>query len=540
MGRKPSGVLKRLAFDEPDSRFELLETEKGTPRSFRSAMDEEPTPPKRGRRARKRRREGKLPRSVKKVSELMKEVFCAEDNSDVILREFKSGSGRDMLLVYMNGMADDGKINEFILKPLMECEKELHSPEGFLENAVEIAEAKIVSGIDEVETAVLEGMTAVFSEGEARCLLLETRGFEKRAVQAPENENIVLGPKESFTESMRTNITLLRRLIHTGDLAARIRPAGSASGAKLAVIYREGVTNRRLVEEVMNRLDGIDTSTIPTTGVIEQLIEDKSVLPIPRTLSTERPDRAASHIMQGRVCLIVEGSPLAAVMPITFFSLMDSPEDVYMRKPLGSVLRVVRYLGAFVSVMLPGYFLALALYHQGMLTTEVLSTVIASRKMVFEPIAVEMILLLLIFQLIREAGLRVPGAIGQAIGIIGGLIMGQAAVTAHLASSVVLIIVAASGLGNFCIPDYSTQIAASYVRMAMVIAAWIGGLLAMLSAGLLLICLLADIKSFGVPFLSPFSPKTKAKRPFILRGGIGSSRRADDYANTETELKKRR
>ncbi|MBQ1817081.1 MAG: spore germination protein, partial [Clostridia bacterium] len=163
---------------------------------------------------------------------------------------------------------------------------------------------------------------------------------------------------------------------------------------------------------------------------------------------------------------------------------------------------------------------SLALYHQGILSTEVLSTVVASRRMVFEPIGAELILLLIIFQLIREAGQRVPGSIGQAIGIIGGLIMGQAAVSAHLASSVVLIIVAASGLGNFCIPDYRTQLAASYIRLAFVVSAWLGGLLGMTSALIVMLARLASIESFGMPYLAPLSPKRRAARPALFRGPI--------------------
>ncbi len=521
------------AFDKAYDEFELTETEPGSP-------DEPYGMRSPGRVDAASGDLGRVSGSIKKNKKRLSELFRTDINGDVILRGFCTGGGQSMLIAYMNGMADDSKINEFILKPLMEYEGSERGLDGLTENTVRISEVRLEKDMGEAVLAIMDGLTVLFAEGDGSCAVLETHGYEKRAVSAAENEKVVLGPKESFTESFRTNVTLLRRIIHTDDLTVESRMSGGRNNTRLALIYREGFTNEKLIKEVRRRLDGIDVDTPLTSGILEQLIEKHSLFPVPRILSTERPDRAASHIMQGRVCLIVEGSPFALVLPITFFSLMNSPEDVYMRRPLGTVLRVVRYIGAAVSVMIPGYFLALALYHQGILTTEVLSTVIASRKMVFEPIGVEILLLLIIFQMIREAGQRVPGSIGQAIGIIGGLIMGQAAVTAHLASSVVLIIVAASGLGNFCIPDYSTQIAASWVRLAMLLAAWLGGLAGMVAASLLTVCLLADMKSFGVPFLSPFAPKTRSKRPLILRGAIGLKGSADDYMNTESEGRRRR
>ncbi|MBQ1893996.1 MAG: spore germination protein [Clostridia bacterium] len=515
-----------FGFDRERDGFELIETERGEPDpfSFRRNAKREDAPEKE-----------RFPRSVGEACETWKLAFRTDVNKDLVLRRFSVGGRRDALAVFMNGMASDEKINEFILKPLMATDKT--ETEALILEVIRIGEISRSSDMKEIKSGVMDGLTALFLDGEAQCLMLETHGYEKRSVGPAQNEQVVRGPKESFTESFKTNVTLIRRILHVEDLVVETRSAGGENNVKLALVYREGLANPTLVNEVKRRLARAKLKTVASSGITEQLIEDSSLFPLPQILSTERPDRAASHVNEGCVCVIVEGSPYALVMPITFFTLMNSPEDVYMRRPLGTLLRVVRYLGALVSVLLPGYFLALALYHQGMLTTEVLSTVMASRRMVFEPIGAEMILLLLIFQMIREAGLRVPGGIGQAIGIIGGLIMGQAAVAAHLASSVVLIIVAASGLGNFCIPDYSTQIAAAYFRIALVIAAWLAGLVGMLSAALLALMLLAGMKSFGVPFLSPFAPRTYSKMPFMLRGRILVNARAEDYLNTSEDKK---
>ncbi|MBO4563256.1 MAG: spore germination protein [Clostridia bacterium] len=524
------GKAKRiLRFDVGDGRFELTESERGAPRMLGGRRDKS--------RVKNRGDERRpIPKSTKKLRELLCAEFSTDRNPDLILRPFKVGGGRDALAVYMNGMADDGSINDFILRPLMRYAGGDMSLGALSEDAIEIAETKREDDLSKAMSAVLDGMTALFVDGEKRCLLLETRGYEKRAIGPAENEQVVIGPNESFTESLRTNITLIRRILRIKELIAEPLPSGGGNDTDLALIYRNGVTDERLVAEVKRRLDKADAFALTSSGMLEQLIEDSGVSPLPQMLSTERPDRAAAHVMRGRVCILLEGSPKALILPVTLFTLLDSPEDFYMRRPLGTVIRVVRYVGAAVSVLLPGYFLALALYHQGVLSTEVLSTVIASRRMVFEPIGVEMILLLLIFQMIREAGQRVPGSIGQAIGIIGGLIMGQAAVAANLASSVVLIIVAASGLGNFCIPDYQTQIAASYFRMALVISAWMGGLLGIVAALLLSLCLLSGMKSFGVPFLAPFAPKTERNKPLVIRGRLGGSP-TDDELNTSFDAR---
>ncbi|MCR5610956.1 MAG: spore germination protein [Clostridiales bacterium] len=511
-----------LGFDREKKAFELYERETGTPDPFAPWRDADG----------KSEEEPPFPNSVREAYELFEKSFNTDKNKDLILRRFLAGGRRGALAVYMNGMADDTKVNDFILRPLMTFDGASISLDELLKKTVRIGEVRRESSVKNVFLAVMDGMTALFLDGEREAAILETHGYEKRGIDAPENEKVVTGAKESFTESLRTNITLVRRLIHERDLVVETELTGGGGNTRLAIVYRDGVTNEALIGEVKRRLARIKTGGILTSGMLGQMIEDDKNSPLPQILSTERPDRAASHVMQGSVCLLVEGSPFALLMPVTFFSLMSSPEDVYLRKPLGTMLRLVRYFGAAASVLLPGYFLSLALYHQGILSTEVLSTVMASRMMVFEPIGVEMLLLLFIFQLIREAGQRVPGNIGQAIGIIGGLVMGQAAVTAHLASPVVLIIVAASGLGNFCIPDYSTQLAASYLRIAVVIAAWLGGLLGIAAAVLAAACHIAGLKSFGVPFLAPFAPRTSRKRPIVLRGDIGMHERPEDMMNT--------
>lgn len=518
-----SWLTEKLDFDGRDTSFVLRERETGEPSMFGAWRD---IPPERGDQP-----EGLFPKLDDNIAHI-REAFRADINSDLIVRDFVVGSAR-AALVFINGMSDTVQLCDFILREGMRAGQTPGDALKYIsENVFSVNEIESVYLWSALRTAVLDGKSAVFVDGETGALVMDTRGYERRSVEPPENEKVVRGPKESFNENLRTNITLIRRIIRNEDLVCEFRRSGGENRLNLGIMYREGVADPDLVLEVKRRLDRISARTVMGAGMLEQYIEDRRFMPLPQVLCTVRPDRAASFLMQGHVAVLLDGSPYANIMPVTLFSLMSTSEDVYLRQPAGTLLRTVRYLGALLSLFLPGYFLAMALHHQGLMSTEVLSTVIASRSMVFEPIATEMIMLLLVFQLVREAGIRVPGTIGQAIGIIGGLILGQAAVAANLASSVVLIVVALTGLGNFCIPDYSVQITAGYIRLAILLVAWMGGLLGMSALVLCLFAYLASVRSFGVPFLAPFAPKTASKRPVLFRGPLGGSRRATDYMNT--------
>ena len=518
-----------FTFDIPDGEFELLETEQGEPGYWGGWRE----------RVRERKPDDApddIADTVAQNRARLSSELRGEINTDLILRQFRIGGRVTALAAFLNGMVDEDQINDFILKPSMRggC---LDAADGALipfvtENVFAMQEVELSRSWQAMKTAVEEGRTAVFLDGETQCVLMDTRGYASRSVDKPANESVILGPHEGFTENIRTNVTLLRRIIKTDDFVVEFRKSGGRNNNRIAIAYREGVANRTLVNEVKRRFARIDTLMVLSIGTLEQLTESHPFSPLPQSLSTERPDRVAAHIMQGHVAVLCEGSPLCNVMPATLFAIMSSGEDAYLRQPVGAIVRVIRYLGAFLSIIMPAYFLALSLHHQGMLSSEVLSTVIASRNMVFLPIAVEMIFLLLLFQLLREATVSAPGAMGQSIGIIGGLLLGQAAVSANIVSKVVLIVVALAGLGNFTIPDYSTQLAASYYRIGLVVAAWLGGLLALFAAVLITVATLAGLKSYGVPFLSPVSPKTYAKGPVFVRGRVTMHTRPEDTMNT--------
>lgn len=516
-----------FTFDEPYRRFELLETEpKGTPSFFAR---------RKAKRAKLPTRNGTLHKSLAANKIALSEAFCGEQNTDLIIRDFRIGSDVQALALSLNGMANDTKISDFILRPCCHVQDDALPKRQLLEylcgSVLLMAETERTQDFAAIVTAITEGRTAILVDGEAEAILCDTRGFVSRPVGEPQNEMTILGPKEAFTENIRTNITLLRRILKRPDFICSFRDAGGTNCTKLILAYLDGTVNPSLLHEVERRLSAIRTNDTLTVGRVEQLIEDDTYLPLPQMLKTERPDRAASAILDGRIVLLVEGCPLAGVLPITIGTLLESGEDMDLRQPIGTIIRVIRIIGALLSAYLPAYFLALALHHPGQLSGEILETVIASRAMVFLPLPVEMIFLLLVFQLVREAGLRVPGSIGHAIGIIGGLLLGQAAVSANIVSTVVLIIVALTGLGNFVIPDYSAQVAIAYYRILLCVTASLAGLLGISVTGLCTAAALSTFKSFGVPFLTPLAPVTKRSGSILFRKRLQNRSGPADWSN---------
>ncbi len=518
-----------LQFDAPYRRFELLETEaEGAPSFFARRKE---------RRVKLAEPEGTLSKSLKENRTWLETAFRASVNTDLIVRTFRLGGAVSGLVISLNGMADEKQIADFILRPAFRLPvdgvKASALPAYFSEHALAMHETERTAARADVIKAIVEGRTAILLDGTNEAILADTRGFVSRQVGEAQNEMTIMGPKEAFTENLRTNVTLMRRILKRPDFVCEFRDAGGTNGTQLVLCYLDGTVNPKLLTELKRRLDGISTDARLTVGRVEQLIEDYTYLPIPQMLKTERPDRAASAVLDGRIALLVEGCPLAGVLPITVGTLLESGEDVDLRQPVGTIVQAIRMLGAILSTYLPAYFLALALHHPGQLSSEILETVVASRAMVFLPLWMEMIFLLLVFQLIREAGLRVPGAIGQAIGIIGGLLLGQAAVSANIVSTVVLIIVALTGLGNFTIPDYSAQVATAYYRILLCLAAAAGGLLGIAATGLCATAVMCSVKSFGVPFFTPFSPVTRHGSHLFFRSRLKNRASGSDWVNPE-------
>ena len=397
-------------------------------------------------------------RELKKNLEIIKQEFNLPLNQDFVIREFKVMQQVDAFIAYIDGMADKTTINDYILRQLMAEQKNDDIKEINIDyisnNLLTVNQITKENEYNQIIKQVLNGLTVLFVDGNEKCIVIESRGYEKRNITTPISENVIKGPQEAFVENLRTNLTLVRRIVRNKDLVTEMLPLGKADNLLCAVLYIEGITNPQIVKEVKRRIKSLDIDFILGNGGLEQLIEDHPLALFPQILNTERPDRTASFLLDGKVAIICDGSPLASIVPITFFHLLHTSEDTALRWQYGSFLRIIRILASFLAVFLPGLYIALILYHQEMIPTELLFSLTKARENIPFPTVLELLLMELSFELIREAGLRVPGLIGQTLGIIGAVVLGQAATSAGIVSPILIIIVAITGMGSFAIPIF--------------------------------------------------------------------------------------
>ena len=435
---------------------------------------------------------------INKNREMLAQAFHFPTNKDIVFRDF-TFSGRAAFIVYIDGMASQDKISDFILRPLLNM-----SNAGYnMQNILQISSASTETELQKAVGAVLTGDTLLCVDGETEAYICETKGFDKRGVEKPQVENSILGAQEAFNENLRTNTTLIRRIIKNPSLTAEMMTIGQMNNLSCCIMYVNGVVNMDLVNEVKRRLNGIETDFIQNGGMVEQFIEDRGSSLFQTIITTERPDNTASLLMQGRVAIIVDGSPRVIIAPVTLFSILKTSEESALRAPYASTVRAVRMLAVFVSLFTPALYLAATTFHPEMLPASLLVSIAKSRMNIPYPALVELLLMEMAFEMIREAGQRIPGAIGGTIGIVGGLILGEAAISAGLVSQGCVIIIALTALGNFAIPQYQTSFAARMMRIIFLICAGFFGFFGVAAAFVLLVGYLYSLTSLGVDFLNP-------------------------------------
>ena len=446
--------------------------------------------------------------------EYIKKRFRVPDNFDFKIRDFKipfkDGCAEGFLCFY-DGMSNTNFINRDIVRSLLKGDTNtpLSAPRQDAVYSKITAFGNLITGktFQDAIDAVTFGNCIIFVEGCECVFIADVKNWGGRSVSEPTQEASLSGPQEAFNEIIMTDIALIRKIMKNPDVITEHIPVGTVSKTPCALMYIEGVTNPELVKDVRFRLKNIDTSYIFSSGDIEMLIEDKTFLPMTHTLKTERPDRAATLLSEGKVIVVVQGSPFVLALPTTAADLIEAAEDNYVRVPEANFMRLVRLAGMFLSVFLPGIFIAVMLYHHEMLPSDLLFAIEASREKVPFPLVAELILMELAFELIKEASIRVPSPVGSTLGIIGGLILGQAAVEANIVSPILIIIVSITGLGAFATPSVSLSRSLSLMRFIYIIFAAAGGLLGLICSMVITAAILSASETYGVPFLSPISPK---------------------------------
>jgi spore germination protein KA len=468
--------------------------------------------------------------------EYIKQKFNSPINKDIIIREFTIRGKYKAFIVFIDGMADRITINNFILRPLLKEENLRHEGESceldyILENVIETNQTTKVNKPEDMIFEILMGNTVLYVEGCNYYISSETKGYDKRSVEKPVVEGVVKGAQEAFNENLRTNVTLIRRIIKNSNLTTEFLKVGNRNNNLCAVVYLNGLVNPAIVEEVKRRINSLKTDYIAGSGMLEQFIEENPWSLVPTTLSTERPDRVASHIMEGKVAIIAEGTPFAIIVPITLITLFHSPEDSSMRWQYGTLMRIVRIGGFLLATLLPALYVAITNYHREMIPTDLLIAIAKARESVPFPTILEVIFMEFSFELIREAGIRIPGIIGNTIGIIGGLILGQAAVQANIVSPVLIIIIAITGLGNFSIPDFSIAYGARLIRLFFIALGAFIGFYGIALGLVAIMVIITNMESFGVAMFTPIAPKANKSHDLLLKLPVWKQENRPDFVN---------
>lgn len=456
----------------------------------------------------------------------IKSKFAYPENIALLLRQvYIPYLGKEGTLLFLDGATNIQVLEEHIIQPLIGViHNELPEPgiadtmSLLAKNVLSAAEINKIIRFRQVVQDLLYGNTILLVDGEAEALSFQTPGFESRSVTEPTNENILKGPKESFIESAIVNRSLIRKQMKDHRLMTESILIGDQSPKKVYVLYVKDVADPELVKRIKKKVGSIESGNlVQSLSILEQFIEDRPYSLLPDVLVTERPDRACSFLNEGHVVLLMDNSPAALIAPVTFWSLFHTSEDTYLRWAYGNFVRLIRLFAVFVALMTPSIYLAISTFHEEMFPTDLLLAIAATRERVPFPAFVEVLIMEVTFELVREAGIRIPKAIGPTIGIVGALILGQAAVEANIISPILVIIVALTGLSSFAVPEISMNFAVRILRFFMLISA---NFMGFFGVALLLTCVLAymvSFESFGVPFMSPLSPHYRSSKDLIVR-----------------------
>ena len=374
------------------------------------------------------------------------------------------------------------------------------------ENVLISSEVSTSSDLLELEKKIFQGNSVLLLKGTGSAIVVGTRGGEVRNVDEPQSEPVVRGPKDGFVESLDTNVSLIRRRIKTSRLKCETFEVGQLTITKIAVCYMQGISNDKMVEEVKLRINRINTSSILDSNYIEEMIVDDPLSIFPLVQYTERPDKTAGSLLEGRICIIVDNAPNVLIVPVTFISLLQASEDYYNNWVFATFVRLLRYAALNIGLLGPSVAVAMFAFHQDMVPAVLLVTAAAARQNVPFPMFIEVFFMEITFEILQEAGVRLPRAIGQAVSTVGGLVIGQAAVSAGLISPISVIVVAITAIATFTAPNYAVGTALRISRFFLLILAGFLGGFGIILGLMAILGHLCSLRSFGISYLSPIAP----------------------------------
>ena len=448
---------------------------------------------------------------------------------------------RQVEMLYITGQVRNERASDYVLRPLAQNEA-LRSAATMDEAFDLMAKGGLYTFAGEERTTadqvvfdLINGWVALFFPGKDRVLTFMTATEEKRSVSNPENEPDVKGARDSFVESVRTNTSLVRRRLRSPSLKVKEQLVGRQTVTPVDILWLDGIANPKLAEEVQNRIEGIDIDAMLMTGNFEQYIVKERRTAFPLTAYTERPDRFCAGLSEGRVGVMVDGIPMGWLFPATFDSFFRTGQDSSAGWAIASVLSVLRYACLLLTLFLPGLYVAAVLFHPELIPVKLMESIIAAKENVPFATLTEVLIMLFAFEVLQEAGLRLPSSIGQTVSILGGLVVGSAAVEAKLVSPAVLVVVAIAGIAGYTAPSQDFAGAIRIWRFFLTVAAGIFGMLGLVLGGMVLVYRLARLESFGVAYLTPFASNAgrQTEGHTVLRQPLTEIKARPDYLNTE-------
>jgi len=421
---------------------------------------------------------------------------------DIVFKYFKASDER-CFMVYTDNIVDGAVIEEAVLTNLMFRVRE-GDGESLEERGIAVGEVEESVDFEKIIDAVLLGDTAVLAEKSKAAFIISTKGWPSRGVPETETEMTVYGPKDAFTEQGSINTVLIRRRIRDTALKVKRMKCGRRSKTDIAVMYMEGIARDEVAAEAIGKIESLDVDMIIDSGYLQQFMEGNSLSPFPQLQLTERPDKAAAALYEGRVVIVVDNSPFVLIVPAVLNVFFQAAEDYYERWEIAAFLRVLRFAAAFAAATLPGFYIALTVFNPNMIPPSLALKIAAGRGNVPFPTIIEVLIMELAFELLREGGVRLPSPVSSAIGIVGGIIIGQAAVDAGIVGPMVVIVVALAGICSFVVPNNAMVSAIRLTKYFIIIMSSFMGMFGFCMSLMFILAHLCTLKSFGFPYMYPF------------------------------------
>lgn len=431
--------------------------------------------------------------------------------SDVVFRSLVADEKVISVVVYVDGLVDTKLLDEFVIKPLL-SNADLHGTSDsksigqVLDQLISVAQTKLFTCMEDVEAAIVKGSAAVLADGRSEILLAELPGFERRSVEEPKTESSIRGPRDGFTETLRTNTTLIRRKIANSRLKIESFTIGDLTHTDVALTYMEGLVVNTVLEDVRERLRGVTLDSVMESAYIEEFIQDTPLSPFPQIQNTERADTVAAALLEGKVAILVDGTPFVLILPVTFWNGLQSADDHYQRWDFVITRKLIRYIMIFISLAFPSIYVALTTFNPEMVPGSLMQSIATARENSPFPTVIETLVMEFVFEGLQEAGIRMPSQLGGIVSIVGALVIGEAAVRADLISAPIIVVVALTGIASYIVPRYSFGVPFRVLRFGLIVISGAFGVYG-LAIGLIAILIhLVTLESFGVPYFAPVAP----------------------------------